>query len=144
MMKPHEELEKGQNIDIATVRSFGDEWSRFDQSALSDDEHRALFDIYFGIFPWSELEPSSTGFDMGCGSGRWADLVAPRVALMKLDVEGVEVRALQGAGDALSRIDAIISEALGPETDASNFLNSQGYEIRTLDGRNKIATRTGP
>lgn len=67
------------NIDIETVRSFGDEWSRFDQSALSETEHQALFELYFHIFPWSQIKAPSVGFDMGCGSGRWAALVAPRV-----------------------------------------------------------------
>ncbi|MDQ3040612.1 MAG: class I SAM-dependent methyltransferase [Pseudomonadota bacterium] len=68
-----------QNLDPATVKSFGDEWSRFDQSALSDEEARKIFDDYFSIFPWSALPDDATGFDMGCGSGRWARLVAPRV-----------------------------------------------------------------
>lgn len=68
-----------QNLDPATVKSFGDEWSRFDQSSLSDEEARKIFDDYFSIFPWSALPDEATGFDMGCGSGRWARLVAPRV-----------------------------------------------------------------
>jgi SAM-dependent methyltransferase len=67
------------NIDIETVQSFGDEWSEFDQSVLPAAERQALFNLYFDIFPWAEVGPSSHGFDMGCGSGRWANLVAPRV-----------------------------------------------------------------
>jgi SAM-dependent methyltransferase len=67
------------NIDPRTVQSFGHEWSQFDQSGLSSEEHRALFNLYFGIFPWNEVGPTASGFDMGCGSGRWARLVAPRV-----------------------------------------------------------------
>ncbi|MCB9559549.1 MAG: class I SAM-dependent methyltransferase [Kofleriaceae bacterium] len=38
-----------------------------------------MFDAYFGIFPWDRLPKNATGFDLGCGSGRWASLVAPRV-----------------------------------------------------------------
>ena len=67
------------NVDIATVASFGDEWTHFDQSALPETECARLFDGYFRIFPWHRLSPASEGFDMGCGSGRWAKLVAPRV-----------------------------------------------------------------
>jgi FkbM family methyltransferase len=63
----------------------------------------------------------------------------PRVALMKLDIEGAEVLALRGAGDALRRIEAIIFEAWGPETDATRYLEGHGYRIETLDGRNKLA-----
>src|SRR5690606_17467775 len=33
----------------------------------------------FGIFPWSRIGPDSVGFDAGCGTGRWAAFVAPRV-----------------------------------------------------------------
>jgi SAM-dependent methyltransferase len=68
-----------KNVDLATINSFGDEWSRFDQSALSEEEAGRIFDEYFAIFPWDKLPKSSTGFDMGCGSGRWAKLMAPRV-----------------------------------------------------------------
>jgi SAM-dependent methyltransferase len=68
-----------QNLDRGTVQSFGDEWSRFDQSAMSEDEAQAIFQDYFGIFPFDALPPAAEGFDMGCGSGRWARLVAPRV-----------------------------------------------------------------
>lgn len=67
------------NIDQATVAGFGDEWDAFDQSGLSASEHQALFDRYFDIFPFESLREASEGFDLGCGSGRWAAKVAPRV-----------------------------------------------------------------
>ena len=67
------------NLDQATVRGFGDEWSRFDQSALNDAERQRIFDDYFGLFPWDHIGAQSVGADVGCGSGRWALLVAPRV-----------------------------------------------------------------
>lgn len=66
------------NIDKKTVLSFSDEWSHFDQEPLNDYERKYLFDKYFHIFPWSSLSKKAIGFDMGCGSGRWAKLVAPR------------------------------------------------------------------
>jgi ubiquinone/menaquinone biosynthesis C-methylase UbiE len=68
-----------KNLDEDTVKSFGDEWSRFDQSKLSNAEAQMIFDEYFAIFPWNKLPKNATGFDMGCGSGRWAKLMAPRV-----------------------------------------------------------------
>jgi len=70
------------NKDQKTVDGFGDEWERFDQSQLSEDEHQDLFNRYFSIFPWGELPENSSGFDMGCGSGRWAKLLAPRVGTL--------------------------------------------------------------
>ncbi len=68
-----------QNLDPATVKSFGDEWSRFDQTAIEGEEAEAIFDEYFAVFPWTILPGDASGFDMGCGSGRWARLMAPRV-----------------------------------------------------------------
>lgn len=67
------------NLDPQVVHGFGDEWSRFDQSALTDGERQTLFESYFRIFPWEALPTGAAGFDAGCGSGRWASLVAPRV-----------------------------------------------------------------
>lgn len=66
------------NIDDKTVEGFGDEWTRFDQSALGDEANE-IFEKYFNIFPWDRIGSSSVGFDVGCGSGRWAKCVAPRV-----------------------------------------------------------------
>jgi SAM-dependent methyltransferase len=69
------------NIDRRTVASFGAEWSRFTQSErdLAAVDRLAMFDSYFRLFPWQLLSPGSIGADIGCGSGRWAALVAPRV-----------------------------------------------------------------
>ena len=67
------------NLDVKTVESFGDEWARFDQAALSEDEAAQIFSDYFSNFPWDKLRAGASGFDMGCGTGRWARLVAPRV-----------------------------------------------------------------
>src|SRR3954469_14591843 len=68
-----------RNIDRATVEGFGEEWRRFDQSELSDAERRETFEQYFAVFPWDALPEDAEGFDLGCGSGRWAALVAARV-----------------------------------------------------------------
>ncbi len=67
------------NIDKSTVDSFGDEWERFDQSNMTSKESKKIFNDYFEIFPWEAVNGNSVGFDMGCGSGRWAKFVAPRV-----------------------------------------------------------------
>lgn len=77
------------NIDQATVEGFGDEWTRFDQSELQPQELEALFSEYFAVFPWQKLPPDAVGFDMGCGSGRWAKLVSPRVGKLHcIDASG--------------------------------------------------------
>ncbi len=68
-----------KNTNAAVVGSFGQEWEKFDQSEASPAELQAIFDTYFAIFPWGELPPAAAGFDLGCGSGRWARFVAPKV-----------------------------------------------------------------
>jgi SAM-dependent methyltransferase len=68
-----------KNIDLKTVVSFGDEWCRFDQVGMAITETKKVFEEYFAIFPWEGLSRDAHGFDMGCGSGRWARWVAPRV-----------------------------------------------------------------
>lgn len=70
------------NVDPRVVEGFGEEWDRFDQQAMSHAEAMELFNRYFSIFPWSVLPQGATGFDAGCGSGRWARFVAPRVGTL--------------------------------------------------------------
>lgn len=61
------------NIDFETVQNFGIEWKKFNQDYIFENkEFKILFDNYFDIFPWSKINKNSIGFDLGCGSGRWA------------------------------------------------------------------------
>jgi SAM-dependent methyltransferase len=75
-------LSQFDNADQATIASFGDQWSRFDQSKLDEKELYRIFNVYFRLFPWHTLPDNAEGFDMGCGSGRWAKQVLPRVGLL--------------------------------------------------------------
>lgn len=74
-----EDVQKRLNVDPLVTAGFGDEWSRFDQSSLPQAAQREIFASYFRKFPWEKLPPGAVGADFGCGSGRWAALVAPRV-----------------------------------------------------------------
>jgi SAM-dependent methyltransferase len=71
------------NLDKKTVHSFGAQWSAYDQHRLPNDERTAQrFAEYFAIFPWDSLPEGAVGVDVGCGSGRWALLVAPRIGIL--------------------------------------------------------------
>jgi ubiquinone/menaquinone biosynthesis C-methylase UbiE len=94
------------NIDSATVSSFSDEWTRFDQSGLATEECRRIFESYFSIFPWASLRPHAEGFDMGCGSGRWANLVASRVG---------KLNCIDASADALVVARRTLAEARNVE-----------------------------
>jgi len=73
------------NLDRATVAGFGREWSHFTQAELGQHEREAILADYFAVFPWERLPPGGgIGADIGCGSGRWASLIAPRAAHLHL------------------------------------------------------------
>jgi SAM-dependent methyltransferase len=89
-----------QNLDIATSRSFGQEWTTYDQLQVATVELQEIFSQYFNIFPWADLPLGAEGFDLGCGSGRWARYVAPRVG--KLHCIDASAEALAVAKAALA------------------------------------------
>ena len=68
-----------KNIDERVVNDFGIEWSQFDQSGVPTEELQKIFEQYFSLFPWERLSSDAEGFDLGCGSGRWAYFCAPFV-----------------------------------------------------------------
>ena len=70
------------NIDHKTVEGFGEEWAAYDQTAMTEEEWHGHFAGYFSVFPWHRLPENAEGFDLGCGSGRWAAGVAPRVGTL--------------------------------------------------------------
>ena len=68
-----------KNTNLEVVKDFGNEWNSFDQSNLPSQEREQIFNQYFSIFPWELISEDSEGFDLGCGSGRWAKSMAPKV-----------------------------------------------------------------
>lgn len=71
-----------KDIDDRVIEAFGEQWSRLDQSRLSGAEFDSMARSYFAVFPWHALPPDAEGYDLGCGSGRWARYVAPRVGIL--------------------------------------------------------------
>ena len=67
------------NKDEKVIEEFGEEWTKFDYSSINTEKLKENFDQYFSIFPWDVLPKDAVGFDMGCGTGRWAQFVAPKV-----------------------------------------------------------------
>ena len=75
-----------RNVDETVAAGFGHEWSTFqqDEDHFSASDREAVFQTYFHIFPWDILPADAVGADVGCGSGRWSFLVAPRVGHLHL------------------------------------------------------------
>jgi ubiquinone/menaquinone biosynthesis C-methylase UbiE len=67
------------NLDKKVIEDFGSEWARFSNNIVKNQTQKKIFDQYFSIFPKNKLNKLNVGFDMGCGSGRWAYFVAPLV-----------------------------------------------------------------
>ncbi len=70
------------NVDSRVIESFGEEWKKFNHSNTPEGELRSVFESYFSVFRWDALPKEAVGFDLGCGSGRWAYFVAPRVGVL--------------------------------------------------------------
>ena len=125
------EISQTHNLDRRTVEDFGAEWSAFDQTGLTEAELELQFEGYFGIFPWSSLPEGATGFDAGCGSGRWAKRVAPRVGRLRcIDAssEAIVVAQRNLARQANCSVEVASIESL-PFDDASMDF---GYSLGVL------------
>jgi SAM-dependent methyltransferase len=114
------------NIDLQVARGFGQEWSTFRQDTdhLSQQQRQAIFDDYFRIFPWHLLPAGGgIGVDIGCGTGRWSMMVAPRVEHLHL---------LDPSPEAL----AVAKQNLKSTQNVSFYLNGVGnipLSPRSLD-----------
>lgn len=100
------------NADAATVRGFGEEWAHFDQSVLPAAERRRQFEQYFSVFPWAQVDSGAVGFDMGCGSGRWAQELAPSVG---------RLHCIDGSPEALNVARANLKDAGNCEFHVATF-----------------------
>ena len=119
------------NIDPTTVRDFGHEWQRFDQTGVSPSETKRLFDEYFAIFPFDRLPEHAVGFDAGCGTGRWAALMAPKVG--HLHCLDASADALAVAREALKRIESVtIHEAAIEAIPVADASMDFGYSLGVL------------
>ena len=63
------------NENRKVIRDFLVKRKNYNQSFLDKKELSELFNNYFSIFPFTLIDKNSEGFDMGCGSGRWAEFI---------------------------------------------------------------------
>lgn len=69
---------KLDNSDSTTVKSFGEEWDKF--NAFDEAELELIFNEYFDLCDAQVLPFDAKVLDIGCGSGRWSACLAKRVA----------------------------------------------------------------
>lgn len=113
------------NKDQKVIEDFGDEWTDFtyENKTIGQVELVKNFNQYFSIFPWKDISDQAEGFDMGCGSGRWAQFVAPKVNLLNCIEPS---KALDVAKVNLKKLDNI---SFYRETTDSCSLNDQSQDF---------------
>ena len=108
-------MKQKNNIDNKVVSDFGKEWKAFNHQDMDKSLLFSAFDAYFHIFPLNDLS-NSEGFDMGCGSGRWAKFVAPNVK--KLNCIEPSQAALDQAKKNLAEYDNCFTECAGVDNNS--------------------------
>ena len=73
------------SLNKTVIKDFGNERKKYNQLNLDDSELNKLFENYFSIFPFDKIDANSIGFDMDCGSGRWARLLSPKVKTLQCE-----------------------------------------------------------
>ena len=70
---------ENKKLEDEVINDFGNEWTLYDQDFIKINEKKEIFDDYFYNFPFKLINKDSVGFDIGCGTGRWAFFFAPKV-----------------------------------------------------------------
>lgn len=73
---------ENNNIDKKVVKSFGEEWEKFENFKASDLEIAAA--RYFDILDEKHLNGNTYAMDMGCGTGRWTKMIAGKVKFVEV------------------------------------------------------------
>ena len=124
-------MQDKKNIDQQVVNDFGKEWDRFNHFEIDNTSLQASFESYFSMFPFEALPKSAEGFDMGCGSGRWAKFVAPMIH--KLNCIDPSELALEQAKQNLSKYSNCYFEcATASENSLQESSQDFGYSLGVL------------
>lgn len=92
----------GENIDMTTVHSFGEEWKAFHQ--FEEGEIKKIGDSYFDIVTPDMIGKDKIAADFGCGTGRWSKYFHKKVgAVAAIDPS----EAVLAAGELLKDVDNV-------------------------------------
>lgn len=71
----------GENIDIDVVKTFGEEWLKFND--YSEDEIKLAGSIYFDILNSDIVNKNTYALDIGCGTGRWSKYLSDKIGFIE-------------------------------------------------------------
>ncbi len=120
-----------KNIDEKVVNDFGKEWKAFNHHEMNSESLQSSFDSYFSIFPFKDLPPNSKGFDMGCGSGRWAKFVFPNVGNLHC-IDPSDVALTQAKSHLASAKNCTFECASASENSLEESSQDFGYSLGVL------------
>jgi len=121
---------KKNNIDHKVVEDFGREWKAFNHNNINGDDLDSAYNSYFHIFPFSYLS-NAEGFDMGCGSGRWAKYVSSKVGILNCIDPSIE--ALNQAKKNLQDAQNCTFECAGVDNNSLKDCSQDfGYSLGVL------------
>lgn len=72
---------EGNNIDAAVVKSFGEEWLKFND--FSDEIIAESANEYFDILDDTIINKSTYAIDVGCGTGRWTKFLTNKIGFIE-------------------------------------------------------------
>jgi len=124
-------FKKENNVDRNVVEDFGREWKAFNQNGLLSKDLESAFNQYFHIFPFEKIDSNSIGFDMGCGSGRWAQLIAPRVKQLNC-IDPSELALEQAKNNLVKFSNCVFECASTSETKLEEASQDFGYCLGVL------------
>jgi ubiquinone/menaquinone biosynthesis C-methylase UbiE len=69
------------NLDKEVVKSFGEEWAKF--NSFTDNDIANIGERYFDIIDRTIINENTYMIDIGCGSGRWSKYLSDRVGFIE-------------------------------------------------------------
>jgi FkbM family methyltransferase len=113
------------------------------EGALADSEGQTITASFpLGKFGQASIARASEGRTVTVQTRTLENILSdvPEVHMMKMDLEGAELGALRGLGDAILKVRAIVFENRD-SPDVVQFLEDSGFSVRRIDGNNALAQR---
>lgn len=118
------------------IKDFGDEWEKFNQSNVNRNQNKSIFNDYFKIFPFNEINESSIVADFGSGSGRWSKILSKMVG--KIYLIEPSIKAIETSKEYLKYLNNVVFinskiEDVNFDNNYFDFAISLGVLHHTLD-----------